>query len=384
MVVGSFALDIINASLFLSSLSMYRYPTEEVSAEDMFMERCGYDTKELCPDCFPKPFACHDYMWYIRYNGTLVPKAVVKRFDQHSIPNGILFDDQHVVINNLNRKEAIEKLRTKICRDLDPADYCLLTNDAKIIKLLRREVLDVLDRDRSRGAVICPTGDEGALSRFVQQFDQPELMSLLLMATNSQSLIVRLGSRHHITSVPSFVFQGGFILVERYEGAPLTNFYQSETRLQLKIANKLMSAILKLNSNVDNFRILLMDVNPADIIVNVRNDDFVLSVTFAALDNVVIFNELNVTQQNCTAPPGRGQKCLCKDMNLIAVCKLLLENQSAERGKGFLHFYEQYEEYFNLRQLLQHCAYCNPNICVDRRDLLGQIQAMIYKILNFL
>ncbi|XP_065090753.1 uncharacterized protein LOC135711715 [Ochlerotatus camptorhynchus] len=371
----------------------YYYPKDRLSSVQLLTEQCQYETGTLCPECFPEPVNCSFFENHITFDGYELMSEIVNRFNQHGVRFGLLNGERRVVIKNLNRNGAIQSLRDSTCEELGiEQENCHLRNNEQFLQLLRQRVLD---EDLLEGAIICPPGDEGALARFVQKFDAPDLMTLLLMRTNVQPLVLRLLSQHNLP-VPTFIFQGGFTLVESYDGEPLGNFYESPLNLRLKIANELIKASINFTTGVDHFRFYLTDISPDNIVVNVLPNNEA-KVSFVDMNNVIILDShskrldpdkrtTSHSRIDCDGCFAYVQEDLCtyhhSDINLFAVCQLLLENLNGNRDKGFLHNTENDSKLIPLRKLLHHCVYCQPPNCKDRQGVLAQIQEMIHTILT--
>lgn len=363
----------------LIAMLYYKFRVEKLPADNVFSEKCRYDTTVLCETCFPKSVNCSIFENYSAFGN--LSQEVIDQFNEEGVPIALRDNgNRKVMVHNLNRDKAIETLWDSVCQAVSRSsmDDCFSRKNRKeFLETIRQWVLD---EDRSKGALFCPPDDVLVLRRFVEKFDQPELQTLMLIDTNSQSLMVQLGSQHNLP-VPSFIFQAGFLLVVRSDGEPLTNFYQAPLALRLKIANKLISAIFNLNSGVDNFRFYLTDMSPDNIVVNVLPSGEV-NVTFVALDTVIVHDVFRKkpSQVACGCFGfKREDDCIYNfgDMNLFSVCELLLENQKGERDGGFLYNSMDVFEFRQIRKQLNHCVYCDTAFCKDRKIVLQQIQHLI-------
>ncbi|XP_055623113.1 uncharacterized protein LOC129766564 [Toxorhynchites rutilus septentrionalis] len=381
--------DLLRMGLCLCIVFRY-FPMETDTDGVRFTHQCDYDTRELCPRCFPEPLDCDFFANHIVIDGTN-PLNLLNRYNKHGVTYALLDGIRQVVVKNLNQMGLVEELRAALCEEhkIERSD-CQLGDGEEFVLALRKRILD---KEAFGGSVICPPEDERTLVRFVQQFTGPELLKLVLMKTSVQPIMLEILARMKFP-VPKLIFQGGFTIVESYEGDSLAYFYDSPFRLRLEIANQIINAIYRLTEGDSHFRFYLTDIQPDNIAVKMLPGGDV-KVTFVDVDNVVI---LNSESNKLAADKGRHvheridcegcfayvQQDLCShkhsDLNMFAVCQLLHENVNGNREHGFLHSTGDHPEQKNLRELLTHCVYCKPAECHNRYELLTQIQEIIFEL----
>ncbi|XP_055596384.1 uncharacterized protein LOC129746626 isoform X2 [Uranotaenia lowii] len=368
---------------------IFKYlPREKLSKGNELATRCELDTRELCPGCFRQP---PDYCEFFRKRisveaGDLLDQLVC-RFNRHGVRYGLL-DGQHpVVIKNLNDDGQVEKLRDSVCYELGiPRRNCRLEGDPRFLGALKRKVLE---ESLVEGCIVCPTGDSKALESLLLDFEENDLLDMVLMRVHVQPLLLKMFAKFNLP-VPKFIFQGGFTLVESYDGDMLENFYNNPLDVRLSIAYELIDASLRLTSGVKRYRFYLTDINPDNIAVQILPSGRV-KVSFIDLDNVIILDRHSKqikykktavhSRIDCDGCFAFVQEEICShqmsDINSYAMCQLFLEDINGNANKGFLHTKEDRSELNRLHQLLHHCVYCVPPDCQDRQEVLRQVQDII-------
>ncbi|XP_058834418.1 uncharacterized protein LOC131691791 [Topomyia yanbarensis] len=377
--------------LFLCIILKY-YPKEQASPGENLSRQCEYDTKHLCPSCFSEPNECSIFKDRLTIDTDDPLNRLVCRFNQHAVSYGVLDGKQNVVIKSLNKNGQVEKLRDSICKEFQIAtEDCEFRND----ELFRTELRQmILNEDRVEGMIICPSGDDLALERFLKKIEENELLKLILMLTNAQPLLLKLFNGTNLRT-PEPVFQMGFTLAESFDGDSLANFYSSSLKTRLTIANELISAILSITAGLDGFRFYLTDINPDNIAIQFLSSGNV-KVSFIDINNVIVLDsqskrldrnkpETIHARIECDGCFAYVQEEICShrysDINLFAMCQLFLENLNGNGEAGFLHFSDDRLELKQIHQLLKHCVYCRPPDCQDRKMLLQQIQKTINLIM---
>lgn len=346
------------AVLVVATITFYSVPKVGRSFENLLTERCTYDTTVLCVDCFTKPANCTAFAGIITPDTNL--SVITNQFNEHSVHMRFLNTPKEPIYNyyNLNRKFAIDSLLDSICEQLNVTVECAWRDNEQYIQILRQRVLS---DNRTEGAMICPSWDERVLTRFVEKFDQKHLLTLMMMVTNSQYLMVRMLNQRSLP-VPSFILQEGFVLAEYYKGEPLSGFYRSPLTLRLKIGNALIDAFIKFSEGAHDFKFYLPNLGPENIFVEVEITEAV-EVTFVELSNVVIIDETNLVQtEDCANRYG--------DVDLRTACQLLLEDRLGDTAQGFLHHTELDIDLILMEKLLHQCVYCKGPKCRDRKLLL--------------
>nr|XP_029736201.1 uncharacterized protein LOC115270967 [Aedes albopictus] len=377
-------------ALFLWIVMKYQ-PEERITAVQLLTQQCLYDTTIICPECFPEPVNCSYFENFITIDDNELLGGIVSHFDQHGVRYGSLKNsEQRIVIKNLNRKGVVQESIGSICNELDIAETenCQILNGEAFVRVLRRRALD---ENLLEGAIFCPAMDEQALDKFLGLTDECDLNKILLMRVNAQPLLLKILKESNFP-IPKFIFQGGFTLVESYEGETLAKFYDRPLKDRLLIANELIKASLNFTTGIYSFRFYLTDISPDNIVVHMPSHRKI-KVTFVDLNNVIILDShskrLNQHKHThariyCDGCFAYVQEDICthqsSDINLFAVCQLLLENLNGDSGRGFLHSLGADPKEETLRSLLQHCVYCQPPYCEDRQELLHRIMKTIQDV----
>uniref|UniRef100_A0A1Q3F484 Protein-kinase domain of fam69 n=1 Tax=Culex tarsalis TaxID=7177 RepID=A0A1Q3F484_CULTA len=367
-------------------------PKEPESLSELLVNQCEFDTQQLCPACFTTTSVnCAQWANFVTIDSSNSWNQLSCRFNPHGVSYGLLSSGQKAVIKKLNKNRAVEALRDAICDELGiTRSNCKFSSDANVIQVLRRKVLE----QELEGCIICPSWDETALNRLLNEFKGSELLKLILLKVNVQPLLLELFERRGFP-VPKVIFQGGFQLLESFDGNALVNFYDSPLNTRLIIAKKLIEASFRFTEGVNGFRFYLTDINPDNIAVRILPDG-TAQVSFIDLDNVIILDSQskqldrrtkarNVHSRiDCDGCFAYVQEDLCSywhsDINQFAICQLLYENLNGAREGGFLHVSpndESYPALSEIRQLLHHCVYCVPPGCRDRQGLLQQVHEII-------
>lgn len=379
-------------ALFLWIVMKYQ-PEERASSLKSLVQQCQYDTTILCPGCFPRPVNCSFFENLKSIDSNELFEELLTHFNQHGVRYGTLSgSEQRVVIKNLNKEHGVEELISSICNDLKIYRNCRLRNKEPYLKVLRQRVLN---DNQLEGAILCPLMDEEALKRFLFEIDENDLNKILLMRINAQPLLLKLLQERNFP-VPKLIFQGGFTLVESYEGEALAKYYDRPLNVRLLIANELIKASLNFTAGVDNFRFYLTDINPDNIVVRMSSEEEI-KVTFVDLNNVIILDShskrLKPSKQkhvhsriDCDGCFAYIQEDICvhqiSDINLFAVCQLLLENLNGDSKRGFLHSLGTDSKQEAFRKLLHQCVYCQPPYCEDRQEVLQRIMEIIHDVLH--
>ncbi|XP_058457254.1 uncharacterized protein LOC131434517 [Malaya genurostris] len=377
--------------LLLLCIILKYYPKERESLGENLSRQCEYDIQHLCPSCFPGPNECNFFKDRLTADENDPLDQLACQFNQHGVSYGVLDKNQTVVIKRLNQNEQVEHLRDLLCEKFKIAEKnCEFGNDELFLATLRRMVLN---KDRVEGCIICPVNDEAALDRLLYKFNGPELLKLILIYTNAQPLLLQLLNENNLRA-PKFMFQGGFTLVESFDGDRLTNFYSSSIKTRLTIANELVNAILSITDGFDGFRFYLTDINPDNIAIKLQSNDTVM-VSFIDVNNIIVLDSRSDrlgrdrqktvhTRIECDGCFAYVQDEICShqysDINLFAICQLFLENLNGNSNAGFLHFAENRPELKRIQELLKHCVYCHPPDCQDRKMILQEIQRTIQLI----
>ncbi|XP_053686069.1 uncharacterized protein LOC128735610 [Sabethes cyaneus] len=368
------------------------YPKISASMGEVLSEQCEYDTKELCPACFPEPNNCRFFRERLSFENISFLSRLTTRFDQHGVNYAKLDRKHKVVVKNLNRFKKVESLRDVICgQQRTPYSGCSLDSDEKYLSIMRRKILH---RDLYEGAIICPLGNDQALNRFLGKFDWTDIFKMILIRSNVQPLILKLAGKQK-APVPNFIFQAGFTLVERFDGDVLSTFYNTPFDTRLLIAVELIDAILSFNVVYDGFRLYLTDLNPDNIAVEILPNGNI-KVSFIDLNNVIVLDsqseqinrnntEIIHTRIDCNGCFAYAQEEICSyrynDINLFSICQLFLEDSYGNKQAGFLYTEVDQTEHRRIHQLLHHCVYCKPPECQNREKLLLQIQNIIRSLL---
>lgn len=364
-------------------------PRENESLTEYLINQCQIDTQQLCPECFSSSIDCNRWTNLVTIDSSNPWNQLSCRYNPHGVSYGLLNNGQQAVIKKLNKNQAIEALLREICQDLQVSQSsCKYKTDSKFINIIRRKVLE----QELEGCIICPSKDERALKRLLSEFKGTKLLKLILLKINVQPLLLELFEGRGF-SVPKLIFQGGFQLVESFDGDALVNFYDSTLNIRLGIAKELIAASFRFTEGVDGFRFYLTDINPDNIAVKtLPGSSGAFQVSFVDIDNVIILDSQNKRLQNryhihsridCDGCFAYVQEDLCSyqhsDINQFAICQLLYENLNGNREGGFLHVAsdESRKEIVEIRQLLHHCVYCVPPDCRDRVGLLQQVQEII-------
>lgn len=365
-------------------------PRENESLAQHLINQCQFDTQQLCPECFTSTINCDHWANLITIDSSNPWNTLSCRYNPHGVSYGLLHNGQKAVIKKLNKNHAIETLLHEICQELQISnESCTFNINSKLIKVLKKKVLE----QELEGCIICPPKDEIALNRLLNEFKGTELLKLILLKINVQPLLLELFAGRGFP-VPSVIFQGGFQLVESFDGDTLVNYYDRPLNVRLAIAKELIAASFRFTEGFKGFRFYLTDINPDNIAVKTLPNG-TLQVSFIDLDNVIILDSqsklldrLNKVRYvhsriDCDGCFAYVQEDLCSyqrsDINQFAICQLLYENLNGNREGGFLHVSESEsrKETVEIRQLLHHCVYCVPPDCRDREGLLQQVQEII-------
>ncbi|XP_062560553.1 uncharacterized protein LOC134224916 [Armigeres subalbatus] len=373
-------------AIFLSVITKYE-PAEKKSSLQLLTQQCRYDTEVLCPGCFSASINCDFFENFLTLDGNELLEGIMHCINQHGVRYGTLNDNkQRVVIRNLNKDGAVRALSDEICDEIGTSgtEECRLKNEEPYLRALRRRVLD---ENLVEGAVICPS-DEEVLRRLLLEIDGHELSKMLLLKVNVQPLLLKMLHERGFP-VPKLVFQGGFTVVETYEGQSLVNFYDNSLNVRLMIANELIKASLKFTNGYNGFRFYLTDMSLDNIVVRILSSKEV-KLSFVDLNNVIILDSHNRrlnphahthSRIDCDGCFAYVQNDICSyeksDINLYAVCQLLLEDLNGDSSRGFLHNLDDNPNLVTIQSLLQNCVYCSPPHCENRQAILQRIQTII-------
>ncbi|EDS39860.1 conserved hypothetical protein [Culex quinquefasciatus] len=371
-------------------------PKEPESLTELLVNQCEYETQHLCPECFVSPTVnCGHLANFVTIDSSNPWNQLTCRYNPHGVSYGLLGSGQKVVIKTLNKNRAVEALRDAVCDELGlTQSNCKFKSDENTLKVLRRKVLE----QELEGCIICPSKDEKALNRLLNEVEGTELLQLILLKVNVQPLLLELFDGRGFP-VPKVIFQGGFQLFESFDGDALVNFYDSSLNIRLRIAKELIQASFLFTEGVNGFRFYLTDINPDNIAVQAQPSGS-FQVSFIDLDNVIILDSQSKRLDRrskarnihsripCDGCFAYVQEDLCSyqhsDINQFAICQLLYENLNGDREGGFLHIQpndDSQPRLSEIRQLLHHCVYCVPPDCRDRQGLLQQVQEIIDGIL---
>lgn len=182
MIIGRYYNKLLSIGLLLCVALEYN-PMETKIGGYQFTRQCEYDTRVLCPNCFPDKADCDFFTNHIVIDRSH-PLNVLNELNQHGVTYALLDGKQPVIVKNLNQMGQVEELRDSLCEELNISRAnCRLENNVDIILALRRRVLD---KEAFGGCIICPPGDERALVRWVLQYTAPELLKLISMKTSVQ------------------------------------------------------------------------------------------------------------------------------------------------------------------------------------------------------
>lgn len=371
-------------------------PREPESLTELLVNQCEFDTQHLCPECFASSAVnCGHLANRVTIDPSNPWNQLTCRYNPHGVSYGLLSSGKKAVIKKLNKNRAIEALRDAVCDELGIThSNCKFKSDENILKVLRRKVL----AQELEGCIICPSKDEKALNRILDWFKGTELLKLILLQVNVQPLLLELFDGHGFP-VPTVIFQGGFQLLESFDGNALVNFYDSLLNTRLRIAKELIQASFRFTEGINGFRFYLTDINPDNIAVQAQPSGS-FQVSFIDLDNVIILdsqsNQLDSRSKarhihsriDCDGCFAYVQEDLCSyqrsDINQFAICQLLYENLNGDREGGFLHIQPNDDSQPGLSEIrrhLHHCVYCVPPDCRDRQGLLQQVREIINAIL---
>ncbi|XP_041782760.1 uncharacterized protein LOC121599201 isoform X2 [Anopheles merus] len=329
-------------------------------------------------------------------------------FNSHTTRIGtIVQENKLAVMKHLNRDNTIEKLLQEYCDaySLTKQNCRWAQHDGSVDRAKEFITTSILDSARVEGCIFCPaTNNRQSLQRFLSLFESTdnELWNLLAVRTNIEPLLIKLLTNYHDGPpfyVPKLLHTFGFSIIESYAGKTLEHYYDFPLVTRMRIAAELIKAAFKFTEGIHGFRVFLTDINPDNVVVNVKNDSKQVYVSIVDLDNVILLDswaETFVTNNThhvhskieCNGCFAYVQEDVCRyqnsDLNLFATCQLLLENLNGHYAKGLLH-YESNAEAFPvlgeaskmLQNLLTECVYCHPPDCQNRSHILKDMLHII-------
>ncbi|XP_063704293.1 uncharacterized protein LOC134833776 [Culicoides brevitarsis] len=229
-----------------------------------------------------------------------------------------------------------------------------------------------LDESRVGGSYVCHP--EKTIKKFYEKLPkdlQNEELFWILLNVNAQPLIFRTFSR---LWVPQQLELIGLTSVTEFKGQSLMDFVNDSFKTRLKIAKLLLEGVLQLTSDpiLEGFRIYLTDLTLDNIVFASETE----KISFVDLDNVILVDShafkdpktLHVHEKfECNGCFAYSIEDVCSaptsDINIFAVCQLLLEDLYENRSKGFLFSAEKGETYPEIWRELQKCVYCKQPNC---------------------
>uniref|UniRef100_A0A182JPL1 PIP49_C domain-containing protein n=1 Tax=Anopheles christyi TaxID=43041 RepID=A0A182JPL1_9DIPT len=373
---------------------------------------CDYDSHKLCPECFSGLLECDKFDEIFKLKSENLFNIINNILNSHTTRVGTLVEQNKLaVMKHLNRDHTIEKLLQTYC------DYyslqqqnCRWEQHDGSVNLAKEFIKkSILDSTRIEGCIFCPASDSRqALQRFLGLFDSTdnELWNLLTVRTNVEPLLLKLFAKYQDGSllyVPKLLHKRGFTIIESYEGKALEHYYDYPLVTRMRIASELIKAAFKFTEGVHGFRVYLTDLNPDNVVVNLDGNH--VQVSIVDLDNVILLDswaEIFLTEQThhvhskieCHGCFAYVQDDVCRyqnsDLNLFAICQLLLENLNGNYAEGLLHKDQDTESLpLNddvsqmLHSLLNECVYCQPPDCQNRsfilQDMLQIMEQTIIK-----
>ncbi|XP_041782756.1 uncharacterized protein LOC121599201 isoform X1 [Anopheles merus] len=394
-------------TLFIAVVLQY-VPNEKSTPKRPLENVCDYDRNILCPECVSSDMECNKIDDLFKLQDDNVFNIINNIFNSHTTRIGtIVQENKLAVMKHLNRDNTIEKLLQEYCDaySLTKQNCRWAQHDGSVDRAKEFITTSILDSARVEGCIFCPaTNNRQSLQRFLSLFESTdnELWNLLAVRTNIEPLLIKLLTNYHDGPpfyVPKLLHTFGFSIIESYAGKTLEHYYDFPLVTRMRIAAELIKAAFKFTEGIHGFRVFLTDINPDNVVVNVKNDSKQVYVSIVDLDNVILLDswaETFVTNNThhvhskieCNGCFAYVQEDVCRyqnsDLNLFATCQLLLENLNGHYAKGLLH-YESNAEAFPvlgeaskmLQNLLTECVYCHPPDCQNRSHILKDMLHII-------
>ncbi|XP_053679553.1 uncharacterized protein LOC128730527 [Anopheles nili] len=391
--------------LLLLVIVLQYIPKEQINIEQSMKAICEYETLYLCPDCFTssrncdaidKLFVLHKGSWFNIVNNI---------FNSHTARKGNFLHSRLAIAKRINRDNAIEKLLLEFCKSLSPPPLnCRWSQGGSTEQAKKFLEKSILQNNRIEGCIFCPISSKlQTLHRFLKSINQNtnELFNLLAIRTNVEPVLLNLLSNEEEPfPVPKLFYSYGFSFIESYDGQSLDHFYEHSILTRMLIASKLIKAALMFTEGVDGFRLYLTDVNSDNVMVRLEGDNKNVFISIVDLDNVLIMDsraDSHDTEHmyhahrriDCKECFAYVQQDVCtyqsSDLNLYAICQLLLENRNGNYPEGLLHngrvdsklVSDQLRDSQTLHNLLEECVYCHPPGCRNRTIILNDVLDII-------
>ncbi|XP_053669069.1 uncharacterized protein LOC128719470 [Anopheles marshallii] len=397
--------------LLMIIIVLQRLPKENSRTTRPLEAICEYDSRVLCPECFSILPKCDDFHKLFVPQTESLFNRINSMFNSHTTRIGTFRKQNNpAVLKHINRGEAIEKLLKEFCEwHPQPKQHCTSWKRNGSVEEAKEFIKEsILDTTRIEGCIFCPTsGNRQTLRRFLALFEPSdnELWNLFAIRTNVEPLLLKLFSTYDSPFyVPKLLDVVGFSFVESYQGQTLEHFYEHPLATRMLIASKLIKAAFRFTEGIHGFRIYLTDINPDNVVADVKDKGKTVRVSIVDLDNVIILDSRSKTfstRHNTYHVHGRiecngcfayVQEDVCRypnsDLNFFATCQLLLENLNGNYAAGLLHndhskgldqpmLPHREEAAQNLHNLLEECVHCQPPNCRNRSRILQDVLNII-------